>query len=82
MSSASSGGNFGTAAVLGAAACCAAAVAAAAVYAHPEFFTGTRRGTLSLTLAGLLERHAQRRRARRPVRVYMAGRCTSNAVDP
>ena len=58
-----------------AAAACVVAVGTAAlvVYAYPEFFTGVRRGTLSMALAGLLERHAKRRRARRPIRVYMDG---------
>ena len=54
-------------------AACVVAMGAALLYAFPEFFTGVRRGTLSLTLAGLLERHAKRRRARRPIRVYMDG---------
>lgn len=50
-----------------------AAAAGAAVYLYPEYFIGVRRGTLSQALAGLLERHAKHRRARRPIRVYMDG---------
>ena len=57
-----------------------AAIAATAVtatafaaYYYPEAFFGIRRGTLSSWAARALDRHATRRRKRRPVRVYMDG---------
>jgi ethanolamine-phosphate cytidylyltransferase len=51
----------------------AAVTAAFAVYQYPEAFFGIRRGTLSSWAARALDRHAARRRKRRPVRVYMDG---------
>jgi hypothetical protein len=52
----------------------AAAVVGGALYLHPEALLGIRRGTLSKAVAELLATHSKRRRARRPIRVYMDGR--------
>jgi ethanolamine-phosphate cytidylyltransferase len=45
----------------------------ASVYLYPETFLGIRRGSFSMGIAGMLQRHAARRRARKPIRVYMDG---------